>query len=193
MDTALAICAGIGLAAACGFRVFVPLLVASLAARSGYLSPSANLVWIGSTAALIIFMAATVAEIAAYYIPWVDNILDTVASPAAVIAGTLAAAAAFGNIDPAYKWVLALIAGGGAAALIQGSSVATRAISSAGTGGLGNFAVSTGEAVGAVVLAVIAILLPILGLVLAVGICVLLVRFLLRLRVRRARSPIAPA
>lgn len=191
MDTLLAICAGIGLAAACGFRVFVPLLVASLAAREGYISPSASLTWIGSTPALLILLAATVAEVAAYYIPWVDNALDTVASPAAVIAGTLAAAAAFGNVDPAYKWALAIIAGGGAAALVQGSSVATRALTSVTTGGFGNSSVSTGEAVGAVVLAVIAILLPLLALVLVVGLCFLLVRFMLRLR--RTRAPIAPA
>jgi len=193
MDTALAICAGIGLAAACGFRVFVPLLVASLAARQGYISPSANLDWIGSTPALLILVAATLAEVAAYYIPWVDNLLDTVASPAAVIAGTLAAAVAFGNVDPAFKWALALIAGGGAAALVQGSSVATRALSSVTTGGLGNAAVSTGEAIVAVVLAVTAILLPLLGLLLAVGLCIFLVRLLMRVRTRRSRAPIAPA
>ena len=37
MDTAVSIALGIGLAAAVGFRVFLPLLVASIAAYTGHL------------------------------------------------------------------------------------------------------------------------------------------------------------
>ena len=195
MNTALAICAGIALAAACGFRVFVPLLVTSLAAHFGYLTPSPGMLWIGSMPALIMLGVATVLEILGYYIPWVDHLLDTIASPAAVIAGTLAAAAAFGNIDPAFKWALALIGGGGAAAMFQGATVITRAASLATTGGIGNPIVATAEGIGAIVLSVLAILLPMFAIVLLVIIVVVMIKLYRRLRSRRGavRAPGAPA
>lgn len=74
METLLGLMIGIGLSAACGFRVFVPLPGMSIAALSGYLSLSPEFEWIGTWPALIAFATATVLEIAAYYIPWVDNI-----------------------------------------------------------------------------------------------------------------------
>jgi len=92
METILSLLIGIGLSAACGFRVFVPLLVVSVASHTGHLHLSSGFEWMGSDAALIAFAVATVLEVAAYYIPWLDNLLDTVASPAAVIAGTLVTA-----------------------------------------------------------------------------------------------------
>src|SRR5687768_595489 len=115
METLVAIAAGIALAAACGFRVFLPLLATAIAARAGYINPSGGFDWLDSNNALALFGAASVAEVAGYYIPWFDHALDTIASPAAVIAGTVAAAAAFGDVHPAMKWSAALIAGGGAA------------------------------------------------------------------------------
>ncbi|PYQ56518.1 MAG: DUF4126 domain-containing protein, partial [Acidobacteria bacterium] len=80
METVLSILIGLGLAAACGFRVFVPLLIMSLASRAGvgHLALGPGFAWIGSTPALLSFAVATVLEIAGYYIPWVDNLLDTV-------------------------------------------------------------------------------------------------------------------
>ena len=192
MQTLMAICAGIALAAACGFRVFVPLLVAAIAVRLGFLQPTAHMVWLGSTPAIVILGVATVAEIAAYYFPWIDNALDTIASPIAVIAGTLVAATAFGDIPPVFKWALALIAGGGAAALVQGTTVATRVLSSATTGGLANPVVSTLEAAGATVLAVLAILLPVFALVLVVLLVYLLFRALRRLRSKHPALSVVP-
>lgn len=195
MSVALAICAGIALAAACGFRVFVPLLAASLAVHFGYLSPSASMSWIGSPAAMIILGVATVVEVLAYYVPWVDHALDMIASPAAVMAGTLVAATAFGNIDPALKWALALIAGGGAAAIFQGGSVLTRAASTATTGGLGNPIVSTIEAAGAIILSVLAILLPVLAilLLLMLGVCMVVLYRWWKARKCRSGPPMAAA
>lgn len=184
MDTILAICAGIGLAAACGFRVFVPLLVAAMATRLGYLQPSASMAWIGGTTSIVVLSVATVLEIVAYYVPWLDNLLDGIASPMAVTAGAFVAATAMGNMDPAIKWASAIIAGGGLAAGIQGATVAARAVSTATTGGIGNHIVSTIEAIGAVVLALLAVLLPVLALLLSVVLIYVLVRILNRLRGR---------
>jgi hypothetical protein len=114
--TLLSILAALGLAAACGFRVFVPLLLVSLAARSGHLELSQGFAWIGSTPALICFGTATVLEVLAYYVPVVDNFLDSVATPAAIVAGVVVSAAVMTDIEPWLKWSLATVAGGGLAA-----------------------------------------------------------------------------
>ena len=115
METLLALCAGLGLAAACGFRVFVPLLVMSIAVHGGHLQVSQGMSWIGSTPALIAFSIATALEIGGYYVPWVDNFLDTVATPAAIVAGTIVTASMVTDVSPFLRWTLAVIAGGGIA------------------------------------------------------------------------------
>src|SRR6185503_12680871 len=119
METVLSICVGIGLSAACGFRIFVPLLALSIAALSGHVHLSSGFAWIGTTPALIALSVATALEIAAYYVPWLDHALDTIATPAAVIAGTMTTAALVTDVSPFLKWTLAIIAGGGAAGLVQ--------------------------------------------------------------------------
>src|SRR6266404_1901947 len=166
METLLSICLGIGLSAACGFRVFVPLLVMSIGSLSGHLALAHGFEWIGSYPALVAFSVATCLEIAGYYIPWVDHVLDTIATPAALIAGTLVTAAIVGDISPFLKWTLAVIAGGGAAGLVQGTTVVARGTSTLSTAGLGNPLVATAELAGAVITSVIAIVAPVLVLVL---------------------------
>ncbi|MXV37846.1 DUF4126 family protein [Flavobacteriaceae bacterium Ap0902] len=148
MDTISIIMAfflGIGLSASAGFRVFLPLFALSLAARFGF-DLSEEWAWVGSWTAIITLGAATFFEIIAYYIPWVDNALDTLAVPMAGIAGTLLMALSLGDMDSqVIQWGLAIIAGGGTAATIKGSSAGTRAASTATTGGAGNFIVSSTE------------------------------------------------
>jgi hypothetical protein len=173
METAVSIALGIGLSAAAGFRVFIPLLALSIAGMTGTLELSHGFAWIGSMPALIAFGTATVLEIAAYYIPWVDNVLDTIATPAAVVAGTIATASVITDIPPLIKWVVALIGGGGIAGLIQGATVLTRAKSSVVTGGLGNPVVSTAELGGSVVTTVMSMLAPVLTFILVVLLCAL--------------------
>ena len=145
METLLNLIVGIGLSAACGFRVFVPLLGMSIASMSGYLGLSHGFEWIGSWPALIAFSTATILEIGTYYIPWIDNIMDALMTPIAVIAGTIATASMVSDISPFFKWSIAVIAGGGVASVIQGGTVALRATSSGTTGGFTNFLVSTVE------------------------------------------------
>lgn len=168
METALGIAVGIGLSAACGFRVFVPLLVMNLAALSGQIQLPAQFAWIGSTYATIAFGTATVTEVLGYYIPGIDHILDIIATPAAVIAGTIITASMAADLSPFIKWTLALIAGGGIAGLVQGSTVALRAKSTLATAGTGNPLLSTFELIGAIILAVLAVIVPVLCLVLIV-------------------------
>ena len=166
METAFSICAGIGLAAACGFRVFVPLLVVSIASISGQVHLSPHFQWIGSYPALLAFSVATVVEIAGYYIPWVDHLLDTLTSPASVVAGTIVAASMFTDMSPFLRWTLAVIAGGGAASLVQGGTVATRVLSTSTSGGLTNPLVSTAELGCSFLTSVLSVFVPELALLL---------------------------
>jgi hypothetical protein len=185
METFLSICVGIGLSAACGFRVFVPLLVMNIASLSGHLTLAHGFEWIGSYPALIAFSVATCLEIAGYYIPWVDHFLDTIATPAAIIAGTVVTASMITDMSPFLKWTLAAIAGGGTASLVQGTTVVTRAVSGLTTAGLGNPVVSTVELGGAIVTSVLAIVVPIVTMAFVVVLLLVFARKLFR----KSRAP----
>jgi hypothetical protein len=158
---------GVGLAAACGFRIFIPPLIMSIAALSGNLTLSPSFAWIGTYPALITFAVATVLEITAYYVPWLDNLLDSIATPAAMVAGTIVTASMVSGMTPWMQWTLAIIAGGGAAGLVQASTVLTRAASTATTGGLANPIFATAEwglSIGTAVASFVAPILVIIAL-----------------------------
>lgn len=161
MDTLLSICIGIGLSAACGFRIFVPPLVMSMASIFGHLTLSPNFEWMGTYPALVVFAVATCIEIAAYYIPWVDHLLDIVATPMAIAAGTVVTASLIPDADPMLQWTVALIAGGGSAGTIQAFSGIARLASTVMTGGLGNALISTIESGGSIILSGLAIAVPV--------------------------------
>lgn len=161
---ALGLITGLGLAAACGFRVFVPLLVASIAVRAGVLHVSPGFEWIGSMPAMVCFTSATLLEIGGYYLPGLDHFLDTAATPAAVVAGTLVTAAFLGEVDPWWRWSLAAIAGGSLAGMVQATTVAVRGASGLTTMGLANPVVSTVELAGASTAAVTSLVAPLLVL-----------------------------
>jgi uncharacterized protein DUF4126 len=170
MQEALSVFVGVGLAAACGFRIFVPLLVMSVAAVSGHLTLAPSFQWIGTYPALITFGVATVLEIAAYYVPWLDNLLDSIATPAAVVAGTVVTASMVSGMSPFLQWTLAVIAGGGAAGLVQTATVVTRAASTATTGGIANPLIATGEWILSLLMSFLTLVVPVMAvLVLAVG------------------------
>jgi hypothetical protein len=168
METVIGILIGIALSAACGFRVFVPLFVLGIAGRFGHVPLSGDFHWITSILALIALGTATVVEIVAYYVPWLDHALDTVATPAAVLAGVLVTAAVVGGLPPALRWGLAIIAGGGAAGTVQGATVLARLKSGTLTAGLANPVVATAELAGSVVTSILAVLAPILAVALIV-------------------------
>ncbi len=176
LEGLLSIAIGLGLAAACGFRVFTPLLLAGGAAHLGYLPLASGFDWLGTTPALLAFGTATLLEIGAYYIPWLDHALDLMATPAAVVAGILASASVVTDLPPLLKWTVTIIGGGGVAGLIQASSVLLRFKSTALTGGLDNPLVATLELIGAVVTALLAILVPLAGLLLVAVLAVVVLR-----------------
>jgi hypothetical protein len=182
-DLPSSIVLGVGLAAATGFRVFLPMLIISGAAYTGHLPLSENFMWLGTTSALTMLGVATLAEILAYYIPVVDNLLDTLATPAALIAGTVASAAVMTDVPPMVKWTAAVIAGGGVAGVTQGITAVLRAHSSILTGGVGNAIISTAELGGALLLSILALTTPLVALgvvIVFLWLAIRLVRHLLR-------------
>lgn len=170
-DTALSLAIGLGLSAACGFRVFVPLLVLSVAAMTGHAHLAPGFAWVGTVPAAVALAVATSLEIAGYYIPFVDHVLDLVATPAAVVAGVVASAAVFLDMPPLMKWSLAIIGGGGAAGAVQVASMMARVKSALFTGGLANPAVATAELGAAAGTSILALLAPVLALA-AVGVVI---------------------
>ncbi len=181
----MAVSLGLGLSAACGFRVFVPLLAMGIGARAGLVDLGESWSWMSETWVIAVFAVATILEIAGYYIPWVDNLLDSVTTPAAIVAGVIVSSASLGQIegiDPVLQWMLAVIAGGGVSGTVQLGTAVTRAASTAVTGGVGNPAVSTVEAGASTSFAVLAVLVPILAGILVVALLFFVSR---RLYVRR--------
>ncbi|HEY9771206.1 MAG TPA: DUF4126 domain-containing protein [Coleofasciculaceae cyanobacterium] len=160
MEIIVALCLGITLSAACGFRVFVPPLAMSLAAMYGHFPLSSNFEWLGTKEAAIALLFATILEVSGYYIPIVDNLLDTVQIPLAVGIGTIITAATLGHTDPVLQWTLAAIAGGGTAGIIKTLAGLTRLASTGVTGGLGNFIIATIEAIGSISLSILGLTFP---------------------------------
>jgi len=171
-DILVASSLGLGLAAASGFRVFIPPFLYGLFLRLDMVPISIPMTgiseWMASDIGLIILGVAMIVEILGYYIPWIDNLLDTIASPAAIIAGVMMMSSTLSDTHPALQWGASIIAGGGVSGTIQIGTVATRAVSTATTGGLGNPIVSTIEAGACILCTILAILLPIIALFLVI-------------------------
>lgn len=181
-ETILSIFLGIGLAASVGFRVFLPLFALSLASYFGVWELNENWEWIGSLIAVLTLGVATLLEIFAYFIPWFDNLLDSVAVPLAAIAGTAVMVSTVANLDPVVTWSLAIIAGGGTATAIKGAGATGRLASTATTGGLANPVLATFETGTAAVVTVASIFVPVLAAVLVIIILVIIFRIYRSLR-----------
>lgn len=188
VDTVASVFAGVALAAACGFRVFVPLLVLSIAATLGAIPLADDFAWLATMPALIALATATIMEIAAYYVPWLDHALDVVATPAAILAGVITTAAVVADLSPVLRWALAIVGGGGVAGAVQGGTVLLRLKSGVMTAGVGNPIVSTGETASSTVTSVLAVVMPVIAFFL-----VLLTIVLLVMIARRAIAPARPA
>ncbi|HAT67511.1 MAG TPA: DUF4126 domain-containing protein [Flavobacteriaceae bacterium] len=182
VDILFSVFLGIGLASAVGFRVFLPLLVLSLAGYFDYIPLNENWMWAGSLTAVVTLSVATLVEIFGYYIPWVDNILDTIAVPLAAVAGTTVMMATVSDLSPLITWSLAIIAGGGTAAAIKGNPSAIRLTSSATTGGLANPVVATAETGTSMLMSLVSIILAPLAFMLVLFIFYLMYKFYKKLR-----------
>ena len=173
IETIISICLGIGLSASVGFRVFLPLFALSLASYFNVWQLNESWQWIGSTAALIALGVATIVEIFAYFIPYIDNLLDSITVPLAAVAGTAIMLSTVADLSPLITWSLAIIAGGGTAAAVAGTSSTSRLASTVSTGGLGNPVVSILETGTSIIMSIFSIFLPILAAILALLILLL--------------------
>lgn len=182
VDLALSLVTGVALAAAAGFRIFVPLLAAALAIHFGLLEPAPGFAWLGDPLTIAALVAAMVLEVGAYYLPGIDHLLDVVAAPLALVAGVVVAASVMADVPEGLRWLAAVVAGGGASAAVHSVTSLARAKSGAFTGGLGNPLVATGELAGALGVAALALLAPLVALV------VVLYAVIYALRRRRRRS-----
>ncbi len=191
MDGMIAVCIGVCLAAACGLRVFLPLAIASIATKAGLVTPGAGFEWIGSWPAIIGLTTACVVEVAGYSVPWIDHALDTIATPAAAIAGTVLAASQFANVADGHgmlgdlaTWAASFLVGGGAASVVQLGTVGTRGASTVSTGGIANPIFAAIESLLALAWSIIAVLAPVLA---AIGLAALAAMVIYALMRRRAR------
>lgn len=189
MEYIIPVLIGIGLAAACGFRVFVPLLLLSVFSHTGYMTPSEDFVWVGTVPALVCFSVATLLEVGAYYIPWLDNLFDSITTPLAAIAGIFTSLAVISDLDPMLKWSTAVILGGGSASLFQILTVKARAVSSTITAGFGNFIVSTVELFISIVVSLLSIIAPVIAITTLIGLIIILIYYIRKHIKQRRNKP----
>lgn len=190
LGTLPALMAGISLSAAAGLRVFLPVLALGLAARFGLLELGEQFAWLASDPVLMVVGIAALLEVGTYYIPIVDNLLDTLATPAAIGGGTVIVAALLPEMHGLLQWGTAALLGGGAAGITQATTVLARGVSTASTGGLGNPLIATSETGGSLVAILFALLIPVFfGVVVILALAWLLVRLVRLLRSRRHRAP----
>jgi hypothetical protein len=179
MEVVASFLLGIGLSAAVGFRVFVPMLVVSLASMAGVIQLSPGFEWMGTPVAALVFAVATLIELLGFLVPWVSNALDSIATPAATIAGVIMMAAVLTDMHPIARWALAIIAGGGVALTVQGATVVTRAVAAGSTGGVANPIVAIVEAIGALVVTITTIVIPMIMGILVLIVVLMLLRIVI--------------
>lgn len=184
-ETIISIFLGIGLAASVGFRVFVPLFALSLASYFGVWELNDSWSWIGSFPAMIAFGVATIVEILAYYIPYVDNLLDSISVPLAGVAGTIVMVSTVSDLSPFLTWTLAIIAGGGTAAVISSTAGATRLTSTTTTVGIANPIISTLETGTSVALSIFSIFVPVLAIFLVAVVLMFIFKLYKKFKPRR--------
>ncbi len=195
LQVGLALCVGVSLSAACGFRIFVPLLAMALGVRMGGLDIDENLAWVGSDAAIACLGAATIVEVLAYYIPVVDNFLDSIAGPAALVAGALVTGGMLGGLPDWLQWSTGIVAGAGVAGTVQLGTTAVRAASTTTSAGVGNPVVSTAENIMSTIgsfLAVVAPFLAVAGAIILLFLCIISLRKIMRLIARKRAKAAEP-
>ena len=179
----MALCLGLSLSAACGFRVFIPPLALSIAFHSGVVQLSPDWQWLGTQNAIITLGIAATIEVLAYFIPWVSNFLDSIEIGLAPIAGMFVTASTLsiaGDFDPTFLWIITVIAGGATAETVELGTSMTRLITSGSTAGIGGPIVSLIEAGSSIVMSILAINAP--------NVAILLVVFLVIDGIRRIRK-----
>lgn len=160
----LEILTGIGLAAACGLRAFLPMLAMGAFQRAGFLSLGSHFEWLGSTPALVAFGTAVVVEVLGDKFPVLDHALDSIGIVVKPVAGAMLASAAIVDMDPWLSAALGLITGGSVTGAVHVAKSGARVVSTTLTGGLANPVISTAEDVAGIMLTAVALVAPFLVL-----------------------------
>ena len=180
---------GIALSACAGFRVFIPMLAGALAGHFNIISLPNDMEWLSSWPAIACFGTAAVAEVSAYYIPFIDNLLDTIATPLSVGAGTVLASSILpiGDQEPLVRWGIGFLAGGSVAGTIQMGTGLLRLFSSKATLGTGNAIVATTENAAALSISALSFFIPV---VIAILVIALIVWIIVKLTKRFSKKPV---
>ena len=184
----MALCLGISLSAACGFRVFIPPLALSIAFHSGVLQLSPDWQWLGTQNAIITLGIAATIEVLAYFIPWVSNFLDSIEIGLAPLAGMFVTASTLsiaGDFDPTFLWIVTVIAGGATAETVELGTSMTRLITSGSTAGIGTPVVSVVEASSSIVMSILAINAPNVAILLVIFLVVDGIRRIMKFTAKR--------
>ncbi|GJQ31034.1 MAG: hypothetical protein HBSAPP03_29180 [Phycisphaerae bacterium] len=191
-ETLLGLCVGIALAAACGMRVFLPLLAVSLGAHAGVVPLGESFAFLGTWAATLALATAAVVELTASSVPWVEHALDAVATPAAIIAGTILVTSQLDHLHPALAWGLGVVAGGGAAGTTQAAAVTTRGASTAATAGVLNPILNTVQSALSAIVSALAVVVPIVAGAVVLAVAAVIARWWwVRRRKRAGTDPLA--
>lgn len=163
-------CLAIGLSAACGFRIFIPPLTYGIFYKANLVELSDSWSWIGNDWVILLFALATIFELMATFIPYIDNLLDIISTPVSILAGTILASSVLSDLDPSLQWILSIICGVGVTGSFQLSTVTMRGMSTFFSGGIFNPVFAFVEDILAFFIAVSTILIPSLGLIIIIGI-----------------------
>ncbi|MGD1865674.1 MAG: DUF4126 domain-containing protein [Phormidesmis sp.] len=183
MNALVSLCIGVGLSTSTGFRILVPFASLNAAALFGGFTLPPEMAWLNSYPAFFGLLIGTLIEVAAFYVPWVNDALDTVEFPAAVIAGTYLTGTFAADLPTLMQWSLAIFAGGGSAGAIQGLTSVTRLTSNTATGGCATPVTASVEWLSALVLAILSLTLPVLAIALVIIVVLYALRKLSKRRV----------
>lgn len=183
-EATYAFLAGLLLAAATGFRVFLPLCALSWMIRFDVIAVSDSFEWLANDAALIALSTAVVLEFIGDKFPAVDSALDSLGTILKPIAGAIVLTASLSEWNPVYATIIGIAAGGAAAEGIHLLKSSGRVVANMATLGIAAPVISLFEDVFTIFLIVAAVLFPLIALAILAVIIVAIVR-------RRTRRVVA--
>lgn len=175
----------IGLSAACGFRVFIPPLTYGLLYKAELVQLDTSWNWIGNDWVVAVLFLAAIIEIFGNLIPWVDNLLDILATPTSIMAGTILSASCLSDISPGLQWILSVTSGVLITGGFQLTTISLRGMSSVFTGGLANPIFSIIEDLISFGITLTIIFSPIIGIIVIFLIVFLIRKIYLNIKIRR--------
>ena len=192
MDAFSSIIAGFGLAAPAGLNAWIPMLVASVSAKIGWLKLNPPFNVLGETWVLVALLVLVTIELFVDKIPAIDTVNDIIHTFIRPVAGGILFAAqvgAIGGLDPTVGFIMGLVSAGA----VHAVKATSRPLVTTFTGGIFNPIVSMVEDIIAAVTAVLALVVPILAAFLMLVVLFVAGWMVVRWRERRRRRREAQA